>query len=79
MFYTRNAVQSIIATEGKLPVNLMITAEGEEELGSPNYPQIIDKYEDRLKTADAVIFPAPSQSPDGSAQLLLGFKGILYW
>lgn len=74
-----NAVQSIIATEGKLPVNLMITAEGEEELGSPNYPQIIDKYEDRLKTADAVIFPAPSQSPDGSAQLLLGFKGILYW
>jgi acetylornithine deacetylase/succinyl-diaminopimelate desuccinylase-like protein len=74
-----NAIQSIIAVEGKLPVNLMVTAEGEEELGSPHYPQIVDKYEDRLKTADGVIFPFNSQEPDGKTSITLGVKGILYF
>ena len=40
-----NALESIIAVDGTLPVNIMITAEGEEELGSPNYAQIVDAYE----------------------------------
>ena len=30
-----NALEAIIAADGTLPVNIMITAEGEEELGSP--------------------------------------------
>jgi acetylornithine deacetylase/succinyl-diaminopimelate desuccinylase-like protein len=74
-----NAVESIIQTEGKLPVNLMITAEGEEELGSPNYPQVIDKYEDRLRTASAVIFPMSGQNAKGQVRLVLGVKGIIYF
>lgn len=74
-----NALASIIATEGKLPVNLMITAEGEEELGSPHYPQIVDKYEARLKTADGVIFPMSGQNAAGKSRLMLGVKGILYF
>ncbi len=74
-----NALASIIATEGKLPVNLMITAEGEEELGSPNYPQIVDKYEDRLKTADGVLFPMSGQNLGGKTTLMLGVKGIVYF
>lgn len=74
-----NALESIIAVDGTLPVNIMITAEGEEELGSPNYPQIIDAYEDRLKTADAVLFPFNSQRPDGTISVILGVKGIIYF
>lgn len=74
-----NAIQSIIAVDGTLPVNLMVTAEGEEELGSMHYPQIVDQYEDRLKTADGVIFPFNSQTPEGDASLALGVKGIVYF
>ncbi|MEQ9563716.1 MAG: M20/M25/M40 family metallo-hydrolase, partial [Woeseiaceae bacterium] len=74
-----NAVQSIIDVKGELPVNLMVAAEGEEELGSPNYPQVIDRYEDRLKEADGAIFPFNSQRPDGSLSMLLGVKGIIYF
>lgn len=74
-----NAIESIIAVDGTLPVNLMVAAEGEEELGSPHYPQIIDQYEDRLKTADGVIFPFNSQSPEGDINLNLGVKGIVYF
>lgn len=74
-----NALESIIAVEGGLPVNLMVTAEGEEELGSPNYPQIVDAYADRLATAEGVIFPFNSQQSDGSVNMILGVKGILYF
>jgi acetylornithine deacetylase/succinyl-diaminopimelate desuccinylase-like protein len=74
-----NALESIIAVEGTLPVNIMVAAEGEEELGSPHYPQIIDRYEDRLKTADGVLFPFNSQRPDGNIGVILGVKGILYF
>ncbi|HSD69166.1 MAG TPA: M20/M25/M40 family metallo-hydrolase [Woeseiaceae bacterium] len=74
-----NAVQSIIDVRGELPVNLMVTAEGEEELGSPHYPQIIDKYEERLKAAEGAIFPFNSQRPDGSLSMTLGVKGIIYF
>ena len=74
-----NALESIIAVDGDLPVNIMIAAEGEEELGSPHYHQIIDAYEERLQTADGVLFPFNSQVPDGNINMILGVKGILYF
>src|SRR5690606_28005837 len=54
-----------------------IVAEGEEELGSPNFPQVIDAYETRLKSGDGVYFPMNSQSGTGDVSLPLGVKGIL--
>ena len=74
-----NALESIIAVDGTLPVNIMVAAEGEEELGSPHYPQIVDAYEERLKSADAVLFPFDSQRPDGTVNIILGVKGIVYF
>jgi acetylornithine deacetylase/succinyl-diaminopimelate desuccinylase-like protein len=74
-----NAVEAIIATEGKLPVNIMLLAEGEEELGSPHYADLIAKYADRLKTADGVIFPMLGQSPSGAVSMPLGVKGNIYF
>src|SRR5687767_13764514 len=73
-----NALESIIAVRGKLPVNLMVVAEGEEELGSPHYPEIIARYESRLRTANGVLFPANGQGPTGDVAMSLGVKGILY-
>jgi acetylornithine deacetylase/succinyl-diaminopimelate desuccinylase-like protein len=55
----------------------MILAEGEEELGSPNFPQAVQKYADRLRTASGVFFPFNSQDPRGDITLNLGVKGIL--
>jgi len=74
-----NALESIIAVDGKLPVNLMVAAEGEEELGSPHYPQIVDAYEDRMREADGVLFPMSVQRPNGKPGMFLGVKGILYF
>ncbi|MDQ3697391.1 MAG: M20/M25/M40 family metallo-hydrolase [Gemmatimonadota bacterium] len=74
-----NALEAIIATKGKLPVNLMVVAEGEEELGSPHYPEVIDRYEERLRAASGVFFPFNSQGPGGDVSMALGVKGIVYF
>ena len=74
-----NAVEAIIETRGTLPVNLMVLAEGEEELGSPHYPELVDRYEERLKTANGAFFPFNSQSPKGEMSMFLGVKGIVYF
>ncbi|HUP49213.1 MAG TPA: M20/M25/M40 family metallo-hydrolase [Thermoanaerobaculia bacterium] len=74
-----NAVESIIAVEGKLPVNLLVIAEGEEELGSPHFPEVVARYEERLRNTSGVIFPMFGQDPSGAVTLTLGVKGILYF
>jgi acetylornithine deacetylase/succinyl-diaminopimelate desuccinylase-like protein len=74
-----NALESIIAVSGTLPVNLMVVAEGEEELGSPNYMEVIAQYEDRLRTADGVFFPFNAQGPAGDVSMFMGVKGIVYF
>lgn len=74
-----NAVQSIIATRGRLPVNLMVLAEGEEELGSPHYPELITHFESRLRQAHGVFFPHNNQTAGGDIAMPLGVKGIVYF
>lgn len=73
-----NALESVLAVTGTLPVNLMFIAEGEEEIGSPHFPQIVARYRDRLARADAVFNPDAAQDSRGRAQLSLGNKGIVY-
>ncbi len=74
-----NAIDAIIKETGTLPVNLYVVAEGEEELGSPNFGQVLAPYLDRLRAADAAFFPMNLQNPAGAAKLNLGVKGIVYF
>lgn len=74
-----NAVASIRAVEGKLPVNLLFVLEGEEELSSRHLPYFIDRYQEKLRRADAVLFPFALQDADGKALIWPGTKGILYF
>lgn len=74
-----NALDSIRKVKGNLPVNLMVVAEGEEELGSPHYPEVIDRYQARLKKGHGVLFPFNGQNAAGDVTLNLGVKGILYF
>ena len=74
-----NALEAIIKSGERLPVNLMVLAEGEEELGSPHYPELIERYAARLRTASGVLFPFNSQEPGGAVSMSLGVKGITYF
>jgi acetylornithine deacetylase/succinyl-diaminopimelate desuccinylase-like protein len=72
-----NALKSIIAVEGTLPVNIMFLAEGEEIMGSPTYRDFVDRYRDRLSQVSASYCAASSQSPGGSVNVGLGLKGMI--
>jgi acetylornithine deacetylase/succinyl-diaminopimelate desuccinylase-like protein len=74
-----NAVHAILTVEGTLPVNLLVVAEGEEELGSTHFDQVLAPYVERLRAADGAFFPMNLQARDGSVALSLGVKGIVYF
>jgi acetylornithine deacetylase/succinyl-diaminopimelate desuccinylase-like protein len=64
----------------KLPVNLVLVAEGEEEIGSPHFPQIVRRPEvqsalSRCRTG--IFMPSASQGSDGVVQVSLGAKGVV--
>ena len=63
----------------KLPVNLVLVAEGEEEIASPHFSQIVNQPEVRaaLEKAVGIIIPSAGQSVDGQVTLLLGAKGAV--
>ncbi|MCL6741928.1 M20/M25/M40 family metallo-hydrolase [Sphingomonas sp. RB56-2] len=63
----------------KLPVNLVFVAEGEEEIGSTHFSQIVTQPEVRaaLEKAVGIIIPSASQSVDGAVTLSLGAKGVV--
>src|SRR5205085_2388986 len=52
----------------KLPVNLVFVAEGEEEIGSPHFHQVVHRPDilAALRKCNGVIMPAASQSLDGT-------------
>jgi acetylornithine deacetylase/succinyl-diaminopimelate desuccinylase-like protein len=72
-----NALSSIIAVEGTLPVNVMFLAEGEEIMGSPTYREFAERYRERLQSVNASYCAASSQSPSGVVDLGLGLKGMI--
>ena len=74
-----NACESIKATGQKLPVNLILMAEGEEELGSRHLPEVVKNNLKDLGEADAVFWPTCDQDPGGEIGLNLGVKGIVYF
>jgi acetylornithine deacetylase/succinyl-diaminopimelate desuccinylase-like protein len=74
-----NACESITASGEPVPMNLMLVAEGEEELGSRHFPEFIREYAAELRKADAVLFPLVAQNQKGKVVNYLGVKGIVYF
>ncbi|HEY0873981.1 MAG TPA: M20/M25/M40 family metallo-hydrolase [Vicinamibacterales bacterium] len=73
------ALHAFKAAGRTLPVNLVLVCEGEEEIGSPNFSQIVFRpdVEAALKRCAGVIIPLGNQSPNGSVEINLGAKGII--
>lgn len=74
-----NSVEACNKSVGRPPANLILVAEGEEELGSPNLPVYVKKDKKRLSKADACYFPNFAQDSDGKCNLFLGVKGVVYF
>jgi acetylornithine deacetylase/succinyl-diaminopimelate desuccinylase-like protein len=73
------ALHAIRGAGKKLPVNLVFVAEGEEEIGSPHFPQVVRKPEvlEALRKCIGITMPSASQDLDGSVTTFLGAKGVI--
>ena len=73
------ALHAFKAAGRKPPVNIALVCEGEEEIGSPNFSQIVFRpnVEATLKKSLGVIIPFGSQDLDGSVTINLGAKGVV--
>src|SRR5437660_25044 len=56
-----------------------IAAEGEEEIGSPHFPQIVRRPEvmEALRNCLGIFMPSASQGLDGEVTMTLGAKGVI--
>jgi len=61
------------------PVNFVLVAEGEEEIGSPHFPQIVHRPEvlAALRRSVGIFMPAAAQGLDGQVTITLGAKGVI--
>jgi acetylornithine deacetylase/succinyl-diaminopimelate desuccinylase-like protein len=73
------ALHAIKGAGKKLPVNLVFVAEGEEEIGSPHFPQVVRRPEtlNALKKCMGIFMPSASQDPDGQVTTTFGAKGVI--
>ena len=73
------AIKAIQASGRKLPVNLVLVAEGEEEVASTNFHQVVavPQVREALSKTIGVFIPSAAQSKDGSANITLGAKGAI--
>lgn len=71
------ALKAYFETGTDLPVNIKFVIEGEEEIGSVNFPEFVEKNKDFMK-ADGGIWEFGGEGYDGTQEAWLGLKGIFY-
>src|SRR5438270_13306627 len=73
------ALHAIQAANKKMPVNLVMVAEGEEEIASPHIKQLAHRPEVReaLSKCVGVFMPSATQDLDGVVTVNLGSKGVI--
>jgi len=72
------ALESLFAVEGKLPINIKVLIEGEEEVGSANLWDFVQKNKTRLQ-ADALIVSDTSMLAPGVPSVTYGLRGLVYY
>ena len=73
------ALHAMKAAGRKMPVNFVFVAEGEEEIGSPHFGQVVHKpeVEQALSKCVGIFMPMASQDLSGMVTVTLGAKGVI--
>jgi acetylornithine deacetylase/succinyl-diaminopimelate desuccinylase-like protein len=67
LFIHLKAIESLLKTAGRLPVNVICLFEGEEEIGSPNLPAFLARNSCRLRADLAVVSDTRMLGPNRPA------------
>ncbi|MGB0134401.1 M20/M25/M40 family metallo-hydrolase, partial [Dokdonella sp.] len=73
------ALHAIRDANQKIPVNIVLVAEGEEEIGSPHIGELVlnPKVHAALASTTGVFMPSAGQGLDGQVRVSLGAKGVV--
>ncbi len=72
------AIQALLSATGELPLNLKVIAEGEEEIGSPNFEAFVMANRERLK-ADYVVVSDTAMAAKGFPAITYALRGLVYF
>jgi len=78
VFIHLKAIEAFLKNGGKLPVNLKLMIEGEEEVGSDNLYLFIEEEKKRL-TADALVVSDTTMLGKGIPSICYGLRGLSYY
>ena len=78
IFLHVKALEAHLASRGKLPVNVIVLIEGEEEIGSDNLGEFIESNKEMLK-ADAVVISDSAMFAEGQPSILSSLRGLAYF
>ena len=78
LFLHVKALEAHLRVRGALPVNVIVLAEGEEEVGSDNLEQFIEAQAERLR-CDAVVISDSSMFAPGIPSILSSLRGLAYF
>ena len=77
LFLHIKALEAHLATRGTLPVNVIVLAEGEEEVGSVNLEAFLEREKARL-ACDAVVISDSTMFAPGIPSILSSLRGMAY-
>ncbi|HEY5087472.1 MAG TPA: dipeptidase [Gemmatimonadaceae bacterium] len=78
LFLHIKALEAHIRTRGVLPCNMVLIAEGEEEVGSTNLESFVDRNRELL-AASAVVISDSSMFAEGVPSILSSLRGLSYF
>ena len=77
LFMHVKALEAHLRARGTLPMNVVVVAEGEEEVGSPNLVPFVEAHRDLL-AADVVVISDSAMFAPGLPSLLFSLRGMAY-
>src|ERR1043166_1441440 len=78
LFIHMKALEAHLKVRGRLPVNVVVLAEGEEEVGSEHLAAFVEDYKSELE-CDACIISDSSMFAPGLPSILSSLRGLAYF
>lgn len=78
LFLHLKAIEAHMRVRGKLPVNIVVLAEGEEEIGSDHLAPFVEEHAKRL-ACDAVVISDSAMFAPGIPSILSSLRGLAYF
>lgn len=78
LFLHVKSIEAHMKVRGKLPLNIVMIAEGEEEIGSDHLEEFVEKNQELL-ACDAVVISDSAMFAPGQPSILSSLRGLAYF